>query len=348
MEPILKAISCNPVLEELVIDGNKIGDNLAVTLCDSLRGNNHLKFISWDKNNVNTGGWQALLNIMPQNSCIKEVPYPKSDSEKAIKESKNKEQFKERVKTVLDGVSDALRKNSGGVAYEQAITKAKGRTYSVAVPYVDPTEVPPGSPGQPPHIFGYDPISPVGSVGQAYGSQIQQQQGYGAPAPGGYGANGGYGTQNPHYPSVGTFNRPPTLVTPPPGTNQVGQPNISQPQQFDYFFAPPPPPPPPGSQSQQPQQPGFALPGLANPHSAKNTMRVEDPGNRSSTNLGGSEAFDTFNFDSRANNFQNDYQQEYDDTAYYDDPNLDPAPGYNESMSNEFESAPPPPPPPPF
>lgn len=57
-------------LTELDIAGNKIGDQLAVVLCDALRNNSKLKSLNWDRNGISVGGWQALLNILTQSVCI--------------------------------------------------------------------------------------------------------------------------------------------------------------------------------------------------------------------------------------------------------------------------------------
>jgi len=136
-------------------------------------------------------------------------------------------------------------------------------------------------------------------------------------------------------------------------SQQPQQTQQTQQQQFDYFFAPPPPPPQGNNQRE-----GFALPGLTKTNQSTSNPELlrDEPGNRLSSNLGGS---DNFNFEKRSNNFQNDYQQEYDDSAYaepleevpmaYDvvTTEYDTVPEYDESLTNGND-APPPPPPPPF
>jgi len=132
IESLLKCLGSDPKLVELDVSGNKIGDQLAGFLSDSLRNNKHLKALYWDKNNISTGGWQSLVNVMNNNNTLCHVPSPKSDMDKAIKESKNKDQFQERVKAVMDSLSSALKRNSGGQTFVSAYEKVKGKTYKIA------------------------------------------------------------------------------------------------------------------------------------------------------------------------------------------------------------------------
>jgi len=120
-------------LQELDISGNKIGDILASTLCDALRDNSHLKYLFWDRNLISIGGWQALLNIVQTNNhTLSQCPTPHFDLEKAVKDAKNKEQFKERAKQVLDNLKDALKKNTNGQGYTSQHIKARaGRSYTI-------------------------------------------------------------------------------------------------------------------------------------------------------------------------------------------------------------------------
>jgi len=120
-------------LQELDISGNKLGDILASTLCDALRDNTHLKYLFWDKNMISIGGWQALLNIIQTNNhTLSQCPTPHYDLDRAVKDAKNKEQFKERAKQVLDNLKEALKKNTNGQGYQSTHIKARaGRSYTI-------------------------------------------------------------------------------------------------------------------------------------------------------------------------------------------------------------------------
>lgn len=133
IEPLLKCLSADPKLVELDVSGNKMGDQLAGFLSDCLRNNRHLKALYWDKNNISTGGWQSLVNIMNNNVTLCHVPTPKADIEKAVKEAKNKEPFQERVNAVMDTLNTSLKRNSGGQTFTSVYDKVKPRTYKMAV-----------------------------------------------------------------------------------------------------------------------------------------------------------------------------------------------------------------------
>lgn len=128
--PLLKALSKNPVLEELNISGNKIGDQLALTLVDSLRENTNLRSLVWDRNGINIGGWQGLLNALPQCPSLVHNPLPKADIEKATKESKDKLRFKDRVNECYKAIHETMKKNNGGQDYTPVVDKVTPRVYT--------------------------------------------------------------------------------------------------------------------------------------------------------------------------------------------------------------------------
>jgi len=341
IEPVIKALEKNPVLEEIDISGNKIGDSLAVLLCDSLKANSRLKFMSWDKNNISIGGWQALLNTLAQNRVLVDVPNPTLDSDRAIKDAKNKEQFKERVTTVLDGVEDALKRNAGGTSYTTAIEEAKGRTYSIAIPFPDSD---PNGMGGPLSPYGSPPISPIGSpdYGRSPGSVIvspnqratynQQRDTYNAQRDtsnsgratynqqrdNAYGPPGGHpASPPPRYgaPVPDFFNPPPMPVGPDPtygttnlsrsnSTNQVnGPPALPDRNSLRTMSSPPPaPPPPPPTGPSRPPRVSSAKP----PVQADTYASFVNP----DTDYG------SILEENKAQNYSTEYTEEYDDTNY--------------------------------
>jgi len=150
MRPLIEILAQNPVLTELDITGNKIGDQMGVSLSDCLRKNNHLKSLSWDQNNVSIGGWQAMVNCLSQNRTLVHCPVPRSDMEKAVKESKNKDVFATRVKECMENLQAAVKQNLGGqgTTYISQYEKSKkARTYTVRPAYMTlrPGQIQPGT-----------------------------------------------------------------------------------------------------------------------------------------------------------------------------------------------------------
>eukprot|EP01119_Soliformovum_irregulare_P013432 TRINITY_DN3569_c0_g1_i1.p1 TRINITY_DN3569_c0_g1~~TRINITY_DN3569_c0_g1_i1.p1 ORF type:complete len:717 (-),score=214.30 TRINITY_DN3569_c0_g1_i1:154-2304(-) len=114
---LVNCLSLNPVLNELDITGNKMGDTVAVSLCDNLEKNTNLKCLYWDRNNVTISGWQALKNLLNANQNLQLCPLPKHDQDKAINAAKNKEIFKERLAELFKEIEEALKKNRNGTDY---------------------------------------------------------------------------------------------------------------------------------------------------------------------------------------------------------------------------------------
>jgi len=129
IEPLFRALSSNPKLVELNITGNKIGDQMAVMLCDQLRSNFNLRSLLWDINGISIGGWRAFLNLCQTNQNLIHCPTPNVDIDRAIKESKNKDQFKDKIKEILDLTRDALKQNSGGMLFVSVSKIKQGKTY---------------------------------------------------------------------------------------------------------------------------------------------------------------------------------------------------------------------------
>src|SRR5688572_3162439 len=91
--------------------------------------------LSWDKNEISMGGWQSLLNLLDTtNKTLRHVKVPRVDIDKAIKSSKNKEQFKDRAKELMDKIYQHLKINSNNQVYVPFLLQ-KERTYDpVALP----------------------------------------------------------------------------------------------------------------------------------------------------------------------------------------------------------------------
>lgn len=215
IEPLIKCLGNDPKLVEIDVSGNKMGDQLAGLLSDSLRNNKHLKALYWDKNNISMGGWQSLVNIMNNNTTLCHVPNPKADVDKAVKESKNKEQFQERVKVVMDSLSNSLKRNSGGLNFVSAYEKVKGKTYKMASMVTSDS------------ADGTNAAPMTGSLEQ------QQQQFYNDNPYPNYSANT---MRSPYDRKASDSYQPPP--PPPPIDNHTGYDN-------SFESAPPPPPPPP-------------------------------------------------------------------------------------------------------
>jgi len=111
-----------------------MGDQVAVILCDALRTSTRLRSLTWDKNNIGIGGWQGLVNLLASNRVLCHCPYPTVDVEKATKDAKNKEQFREKAKEVHDKLQDLLKRNAGGNVYDSAYLQAKQeRAYTIVM-----------------------------------------------------------------------------------------------------------------------------------------------------------------------------------------------------------------------
>jgi len=186
------------------------------------------------------------LNVLAQCVSVLEVPYPKHDSERAVKSAPNKEQFKERVRVVLDGITDKLKKNLGGQTYTSAIQQAKGRTYSMAVPMpevVDPngSQVygfePPGSPQSTPYGFNNNNNTYNPQQQNNQNNYYQQQQ---SPPQ-------NYYTNAPPPPPLPNSNSGMDIYNAPPPTPERDPPygTVKGPPMSSGSPPPTPPPPPP-------------------------------------------------------------------------------------------------------
>jgi len=112
--------------------------------------NNHLKSLWWDQNNISIGGWQSLVNCLSQNRTLVHCPVPRNDMEKAVKDSKNKDVYAQRVKECMENLQAAVKQNLGGqgTSYTSEYEKSKrGRSYTVRPAYMTlkPGSIPPGT-----------------------------------------------------------------------------------------------------------------------------------------------------------------------------------------------------------
>eukprot|EP01116_Phalansterium_solitarium_P003548 TRINITY_DN1436_c0_g1_i1.p1 TRINITY_DN1436_c0_g1~~TRINITY_DN1436_c0_g1_i1.p1 ORF type:complete len:995 (-),score=322.25 TRINITY_DN1436_c0_g1_i1:73-3057(-) len=117
LEPFVSCLKSDTKLQELNIAGNKIGDPLGVALADALRTNKSMRSLSWDRNALGIGAWQALQTALNSNLTLCHVPNTTVDLERAAKESKTPEQYRERVREVMDNVQFTLRKRAGDFGY---------------------------------------------------------------------------------------------------------------------------------------------------------------------------------------------------------------------------------------
>jgi Ran GTPase-activating protein (RanGAP) involved in mRNA processing and transport len=158
LQPIVQIISSNCSVTELDISGNRIGDQLAVSLADALRTNTKLKSLSWDRNGISTGGWQALANALNFNKTLCHCPTPRSDIDRALRESKNREALMPRLKEIIDKLRESLKRNGGGQTYSSVYLQTKqGRDYRIPVsthPNSSPSDQRPASSVMDSHQFG--------------------------------------------------------------------------------------------------------------------------------------------------------------------------------------------------
>jgi len=259
IEPLFKALGSSRITE-LDISGNKIGDQMAVMLCDQLKTNGALQSVSWDNNMISIAGWRAFLTLITSNRNFTNCPAPILDVDRAIKDAKNKEQFRDKIKEILDAIRDALRSNSGGVVYSSIIKLKQGKTYGenfkqfltmgvsgTSDPSISQTSYPVSYQNYSDNnsASAYDPVTPVTS---SY-TNLSPQSSYGTmPINNGYNNDSFYKpVLDPSYlqPSFGTMTRdivssyeaPPPPPPPPPGARPKET-------QMDNGYEEPPPPPP--------------------------------------------------------------------------------------------------------
>jgi len=224
LDLFLKMITEDPKLMELDVSGNKMGDALATILSDSLRQNRHLKALWWDRNGITISGWQSLLNVMTNNTTLSHCPHPSFDIDKTIKESKSKEQTKERVRVIMDNIQNALKKNNGGANYTSVYDKVKPRVYNVTASLLV------GSDGNIEQPTVYSQPTARASNAYGYGDSYPTQQVYGSdsyyspPPPPPMDAYDSYGASND--------SAPPPPPPPDPYTNYSYKQN-DYPQEYD-------------------------------------------------------------------------------------------------------------------
>jgi len=240
IQPIIDCLTQNPNLTELDICGNKLGDQLAISLCDALRQNRKLKSLKWDRNGINMGGWQALSNVLSQNKTLISVPTPVVDIDRALKETKNKDQLMERIKEAMEKIRSTLKENANGQKYESPYQQfTRNRNFVLSAVPASPNNAGPA-------YVDYSHQSYP--VDQAYGSEP-----IAPPIPayetnyGGYGQTN-YGSYDYEPPAPPVYDNTPSDYS--NGYEYSTQPETSYTGQFQEFDdtyeseAPPPPPPP--------------------------------------------------------------------------------------------------------
>eukprot|EP00027_Filamoeba_sp_ATCC50430_P005257 CAMPEP_0168554154 /NCGR_PEP_ID=MMETSP0413-20121227/7628_1 /TAXON_ID=136452 /ORGANISM="Filamoeba nolandi, Strain NC-AS-23-1" /LENGTH=804 /DNA_ID=CAMNT_0008584875 /DNA_START=114 /DNA_END=2528 /DNA_ORIENTATION=- len=236
IQPIIDCLSHNPNLIELDISGNKLGDQLAISISDALRQNNRLKSLSWDNNNISIGGWLALANALGTNKTLVDCPQPQQDIERALKEAKNKEHLAARIREAMDKIKNAQKENSGGQVYTSEYAQLSvGRTYHLEdseynndMPYGSDNAGNRGS--MPTPSYNSAPPTPYYTYNDntQYGSVYSD--GYNSPASPSYLP---YDQQQTQY---GGYDQQQGYYDPPP-----------PPAPAEYYD--PPPPPPPGQEA---------------------------------------------------------------------------------------------------
>lgn len=100
----------NQSLEELDLEGNKIGDEAFLALTQILRANKNLKVLNIDDNDISINGFMALLVLVRFCKNL-QVPYPQKDVDQnleTITEAKKKLRFRE----IIDDIQFTVRTNA--------------------------------------------------------------------------------------------------------------------------------------------------------------------------------------------------------------------------------------------
>ncbi|PRP86229.1 hypothetical protein PROFUN_05745 [Planoprotostelium fungivorum] len=103
---IATVLAANPQLEELVLTGNRGGDNFVLALAEAMRSNTRLKALYWDYNGITCMGWTALSNAMTQNKTLSYLPTPQHDLE-----SLSGDREIERGRDILDKIQSQIKQN---------------------------------------------------------------------------------------------------------------------------------------------------------------------------------------------------------------------------------------------
>jgi len=110
---VFPSLSANKTVTALDINGNKIGDKAAISLAESIRTNVSLKYMTWDRNDVDLGGFQAIASSLKTNKVLMGIPPPVVDLETALNATKEKKRTRERLTAAMNHIQVALAANRG-------------------------------------------------------------------------------------------------------------------------------------------------------------------------------------------------------------------------------------------
>lgn len=98
------SLAVNESLQELDLEGNKMGDETFFALTNILRTNKGLKILSFDDNDISINGFLSLQTLLRHHKTLIQISYPHKDLEQSIEhlnQPKKKEKLREIVEKIL-------------------------------------------------------------------------------------------------------------------------------------------------------------------------------------------------------------------------------------------------------